>query len=107
MEKTWFAIISCLLIASLNSCAFDLVHVKQIPIDIEATQTPKNSFLLEKEVTFSLETGYGRILKQGTKWDFVGTVSYGDIFQTTDQILTIEASNCRVPSKMRMASHLK
>ena len=32
-------------------------------------------------------------MKKGTTWDFVGTISSGDVFRTKDQILTVEASN--------------
>jgi hypothetical protein len=77
----------------LNACAFDLVHVKQIPTKIESTNLSKISFQLEQEVTVDPGQGYKRKLKQGTKWDYVGTVSYGDVFKSKDQILTVEASN--------------
>ena len=77
----------------LSSCAFDLVHVKQIPTQIESTHLSKRPFKLEKEVNVSLGTGYGRELKQGTRWHYVGTISYGDVYKTNDQILTVEGSN--------------
>jgi len=77
----------------LSSCAFDLVHVKQIPTQIESTHLSKRPFKLEKEVNVSLGTGYSRKLKQGTKWNYVGTISYGDVYKTNDQILTVEGSN--------------
>jgi len=78
---------------SLAYCAFDVVHVKQVPTQFEAPQAPKNSFELEKEVKVSLGTGYSRVLKKGIRWDFVGTTSYGDVYRSKDQILTVEASN--------------
>ena len=31
------------------SCAFDRVHVKQLPAQLDTTQQQKNSFVLEKE----------------------------------------------------------
>ncbi len=58
----------------LSSCAFDLVHVKQIPTQIESTHLSKGPFKLAKEVNVSLGTGYSRNLKQGTKWNYVGTI---------------------------------
>lgn len=82
-----------LLLTFLLACAFDIVHVKQIPVKLEPTQISKSSFELEKEITFGLGTGFTRTLKAGTKWDYVGMISYGDIFKTYDQILTVEASN--------------
>ena len=77
----------------LNGCAFDLVHVKQIPTSLESSNVPPNSFELEEQVTCSLGTGYDRTLKAKTKWDCVGKISYGDVFRTKDQVLTVEASN--------------
>ncbi len=93
MKKGICFILCCVLAMLLFSCAFDLVHVKQIPTQIESLPLSKASFLLEKEVNVSLGTGYSRKLKQGTKWHYVGTISYGDIYKTNDQILTVEASN--------------
>ena len=77
----------------LTYCAFDVVHVKQIPTQFQSAQTPKNSFELEKEVKVSLGTGFSRVLKKGTRWDFVGTTSQGDVYRSKDQVLTVEASN--------------
>ena len=77
----------------LKSCAFDLVHVKQIPAQIEQNKLPASSFELLDEVNIKLDSGYSRKLKKATKWHYVGTISQGDIFQTNDQVLTVEASN--------------
>lgn len=77
----------------LNGCAFDIAHVKQLPAQIQSTGISKEPFELEKEVDVNLDTGYSRKLKKGTKWNYVGTMQYGDIFKTNDQILTVEAAN--------------
>lgn len=77
----------------MSSCAFDIIHVKQVPAQLKVSQTPPNSFQLEEEVNVSLDTGYSRVLKKGTTWHFVGTIASGDVFRTKDQILTVEASN--------------
>jgi hypothetical protein len=75
------------------SCAFDLVHVKQLPTKLDTTQQKSPSFILEKEEKIDLGTGYSRVIKAGTKWDYVGTTKNGDVYNTKDQILTVEASN--------------
>ena len=49
--------------------------------------------LIEKEINIKLDTGYNRKLKQNTKWNYVGKISYGEVFKTRDQILTVEGSN--------------
>jgi len=72
----------------LNSCAG---HVKQVPTQIEPAPIIKSSFLLVKEVNYFL---YSRSqLKSGTKWDFVNTITQGDVFKSKDQIVTLEATN--------------
>jgi hypothetical protein len=93
MKKSVHFLTICLLGILLNACAFDLFHIEQIPTQIKSTNLSKPSFELEKEVNFVLDKGFTRKLKQGTKWNYVGTISYGDVFRTKDQILTVEASN--------------
>lgn len=78
---------------ALSSCAFDLINVKQVPTQLEVASSPRDSFELQQEVKVNLPTGYSRILKKGTKWDFVGTTPDGDVYKTKDQVLTVEASN--------------
>lgn len=79
--------------AALSSCAFDLVQVKQIPVQIEPAHSLNSPFALEKEVKVSLGTGYSRVLTKGTKWHPVGMIVNGDVYRTNDQVLTVEASN--------------
>jgi outer membrane lipopolysaccharide assembly protein LptE/RlpB len=93
MYRLMNVLTSCFMITLLASCAFDLVHVKQIPEQLESTQSPQYPFQLERDVNVSLGTGYGRVLKQGTMWHYVGRISSGDVYKTKDQVLTIEASN--------------
>ena len=93
MQKVANILVSIVLLLIFNACAFDLVHVKQIPSPIETSQLSEGLFELLEEVKISLDTGYSRKLKKGSKWKFVGTLTYGDVYKTDDQILTIEASN--------------
>jgi hypothetical protein len=86
-------IMICLLCVQFNACAFDVVHIKQIPLEMHSSATTNQSFKLIEEVKIKLGTGYSRTLKKGTTWSQVGSVSYGDIFKTSDQILTVEGSN--------------
>jgi hypothetical protein len=69
------------------------MHVKQIPTQMESSNLSKQSFELVKELNIDPGHGYNRKLKQGTKWNYVGTISYGDVFKSKDQTLTVEASN--------------
>lgn len=82
-----------IIIMFFSACAFDLVHVKQYPTQMDMSQLSKSSFELLEEVHVSLGTGYSRKLIKGTRWGFVGVISEGDVYKTGDQILTIEGSN--------------
>jgi len=93
MKKIGSYVISCLPAILLTMCAFDIVHVKQIPVKIESGSSVNSPFQLEKDENISVGSGYSRTLRKGTKWRYVGTIQYGDVFRTSDQILTVEASN--------------
>lgn len=83
----------CLFIILFVGCAFDLVHVKQIPTQLDSMQFKKQSWKLVNDINIKLGTGYSRQLKSGTNWDYVGKIEHGDVYKTKDQILTIEGSN--------------
>jgi hypothetical protein len=89
--KRLFTVVS--LLTLLSSCAFDVMHVKQVPTELEVAPSLRDSFELQQEIKVNLPAGYNRLLKKGTTWDFVGTTSYGDVYKTNDQVLTVEASN--------------
>lgn len=77
----------------LMGCPFDVVHVKQIPTPIRETQHAKESWILKEDIKAHLGTGYSTNLKSGTRWDYVGSTAYGDVYRTSDQIVTVEGSN--------------
>lgn len=77
----------------LSACAFDLVHVKQVPISFAAVSENPGTFVLRQDVNVGIGTGYQTRLRAGTRWRQVGRTPHGDVFTTKDQILTVEASN--------------
>ena len=93
MNKGYHLAYAISLVVLLNACAFDIVKIKQSPSRIETIHPSKNSFRLEEKVIIDLGTGYDRTLLRGTTWVYVGSIQQGDVFKTSDQILTIEASN--------------
>ena len=93
MTKNRVIFTSCCLGLLLTGCAFDVVHVKQIPTQLKSTSSNKSSWRLGNDINVILGTGYSRQLKSGTKWDYVGSITHGDVFKTDDQILTVEGSN--------------
>lgn len=80
-------------LAICAGCAFDLIHVRQVPAQFDPTQTSARSWTLAEDVKVSLPAGSATTLKKGTTWFQVGRVEQGDVFRTKDQIVTVEASN--------------
>ena len=77
----------------LNACAFDVVRLKQIPVEIRTGSTYMESFTLTQNTKIDAGPGYSRILKSGSRWECVGELPQGKVYRTKDQVLTIEASN--------------
>jgi hypothetical protein len=77
----------------LVGCAFDLVHVNQVPVTFTPATSPLEAFVLRQDVKATLGTGFPTRLKSGTQWRQVGATEYGRVFTTKDQIVTVEASN--------------
>ena len=77
----------------LGGCALDIVSVKQAPATLTPVAAASPASLLATDVTVPLGTGFPTKLKQGTKWQRIGTLPQGDVYSTRDQVLTVEASN--------------
>jgi len=91
-KKFWF-LIPLLSFGLTYSCAFDVVRVKQEPAHFEPISSDQDAWTLAQDVKISLDTGYNRKLKAGTRWDLIGKIENGDVYKTNDQILTVEGSN--------------
>ena len=91
-KKVWF-LTPLLVFGLVFGCAFDVVRVKQEPAKFEPAASVQDEWTLAKDVEVSLDTGYKRKLKAGTRWQCIGKVENGDVYQTHDQILTVEGSN--------------
>ena len=77
----------------LVGCAFDVSHVKQRPATYTALAAPGPAFVLNHDVKATVGSGFPTRLKAGTRWRQVGDSEHGAVFATTDQIVTVEASN--------------
>ncbi len=77
----------------LNACAFDVVRLKQIPVEIRTGSACMENFTLTQDTKIDAGPGYSRTLKSGSRWECVGEIPQGMIYKTKDQILTVEASN--------------
>jgi hypothetical protein len=68
-------------------------RVDLTPVSLEPPVASQSAFKLLEQVNLDIGHGYERTLKKGTNWTPVGTISYGEVFKTKDQVLTLEASN--------------
>lgn len=77
----------------LSGCAFDLAHVSFIPAQLAARPDIKQSFTLKETIDITSTPCYRRTLRQGTKWDLLGTIPEGEVYKSRDQVMTVECSN--------------
>lgn len=78
----------------VSGCAFDVTDVRYSPTQLAHQPADNRSFTLAKDVELTqTPCGYSRTLRQGTRWERVGTVPQGEVFKSPDQVLTVECSN--------------
>ena len=86
-------IITMVIFGLAFSCAFDVIRVKQEPAQFEPNASDQDAWILGQDIKVSLNTGYTRKLKAGTRWHCIGKIENGAVYKTNDQILTVEGSN--------------
>src|SRR5882672_4196826 len=77
----------------LAGCAFDIISIKQMPVDFQPTAGSSQGWTLDQDTKVILRQGFATSLKKGTNWRQVGRIEQGDVFRTTDQLVAVEASN--------------
>jgi hypothetical protein len=82
-----------IIVLFLPGCPFDVYRIEPIPVTLEIPSESLNDFEVTETVVLDIGYGYERSLRAGCRWTPVGTIAYGDVYKTEDQILTIEASN--------------
>ena len=58
-----------------------------------AASGQSESRVLAKEVGITLDTGYTRTLKAGSRWRAVGTVDQGDVYRPVGDVFTLEGAH--------------
>lgn len=82
-----------LLLLGLSGCAFDVSVLRTIPASFAPGGECGRPWVLTQDTTVGLGTGFPTRLRRDTRWRCIGTVEAGQVYQTTDQIVTVEASN--------------
>ncbi len=76
----------------MAACAFDLAHVSYTP----TVCTPKSdkSFRMREDTAITgMPCSYNRTVLKGTTWNLVGTVPEGEVYKSSNQVMSVECSN--------------
>jgi hypothetical protein len=82
-----------LFILFLSGCAFDFAHVRYKPTEYVPSPGVRKSFVMAESMEITEGTCYDRTLRKGKKWNLTGSISEGEIYKSSEQILTLECSN--------------
>jgi hypothetical protein len=93
MKKTVLTGMLLMFILSLPGCAFDLAHVRYKPTEYIPSPDVRKSFVIGKSINITDGTCYDRTLMEGIRWNLVGRTREGEIYKSSEQILTLECSN--------------
>ncbi|MEO7497089.1 MAG: hypothetical protein ABIT83_04285 [Massilia sp.] len=83
-------IFACLLMLGQAGCAVQHTHV-DAPMTV-VSETP-GRWTLTQTLPLTLQTGYSRILKQGSRWTVVGQLSQGTVYRPYHDVFTLEGAN--------------
>jgi len=81
------------MLVATAGCAFDISHVTRVPTAFQATSPDGPGWTLLQDQSIGVGSGFPTKLRRGTRWQFAGHVAQGDVYRTSDQIVTVEASN--------------
>ncbi len=76
----------------LTGCAFDLAHVSFTRTEL-TPRSGKSLKIREETPITGAPCGYTRAINNGTTWKLIGSIPEGEVYQSKDQVLTVECSN--------------
>jgi hypothetical protein len=88
--RTWRLAFAALATSWLVGCA---LPVPQHKLEQPIAPASGRQFILDVDADCYIGTGYGRTLRQGTRWRLYGTIPQGDVYRSPDQTLTVEGYN--------------
>jgi hypothetical protein len=84
--------VSAVLGVALPLAACNFIAIRQTPTVFVAEPSPQ-TLVLNVQERVSLVEGKSRPLLAGTTWRKIGRVNEGDVYETKDQVVTVDASN--------------
>ncbi len=68
------------------------MHQQALEQTLQTTST-ESSFVLEAPVTIRASRAGKTVLKQGTRWQLVGSIEQGSVYRTKDQVVIVNSFN--------------
>jgi len=65
----------------------------QQPANFQPVAGRAEAWTLDEGAKITLKEGFASELKKGTNWRQTGQIDQGNVFHTTEQLVTVEASN--------------
>jgi hypothetical protein len=93
MKKMALTGLFLMFVLYLSGCAFDLAHVRYKPAEYVPSPDVQKSFVIDESMKITEGTCYDRMLSKGMRWNLTGRIREGDIYKSSEQILTLECSN--------------
>ncbi len=92
-KKIIFYLLSFVLFI-IAGCAFDLAHISSDLTVMRPNDGIKKIFrIIEDTKIKDPPCGYHRTLNKDSKWELIGDIPEGEVYKSSNQILTIECSN--------------
>jgi hypothetical protein len=85
--------LAIVVLCAIGGCAFDISHVTRVPTEFQPSAPDRSGWTLRQEQSIGLGSGFPTKLRPGTRWQLAGHVPQGNVYRTSDQIVTVEASN--------------
>lgn len=82
-----------LVVVATCAAAACAMPVRQLPISTPLVAASGRTFLLIQDAHCAIGTGYSRVLRGGTHWHLFGSIDRGDVYRSSDQVLTVEGYN--------------
>ncbi len=74
----------------LSACSTPQVNLSAV---LSPVVSPGPVYVLESNTTVSAPRAKSTILKEGTRWQQVGTIEQGTVYHTTDQVVIVNSFN--------------
>ena len=76
----------------LASCAAN-VETQAAPLSLRSDSSIDKNIQVTKDTKVSSSAGYSRVIRTGSQWKYVGSITKGDVYKPANNIFTIEGAH--------------